>query len=140
MHNGVVVIQRFLGCDLQEAVAVTNGLVTSQLYHFEHIIDAELPLLFDESGLEAADREIIRRYLSGVQDVIAGFYQGHLISNRYVQKDRPGEPASGARPGAAPVSLLPAPTGMGTAAARFGSVFESEYPSSAPAVDFGQAR
>lgn len=127
--NGVLIIERFLDCDLPQAVTVTNGLVTSQLRHFEHITATELPALFDELDLDAAVRDNIGRYVRGLQDGIAGFLEGHATSARYGSTTRPG-PAPAADTPPAPVAsalvrLRFGPTGIGTAAARIGSTGET---------------
>ena len=124
-HNGVLIIQRFLDCDLPQAVTLTNGLVTSQLCHFEHVAATELPALLDELGLDEASRENIGRYVRDLQECIAGFLQAHAVSVRYEPTTRPGTTSAADMP---PAPVAPAlvrlpfgPTGVGTAAARIGS-------------------
>lgn len=124
VHNGVVVIQRFLGCDLQQAVNVVNDLATSQLRHFEHIIANELPDFITESGLDVADRENIDRYVHGLQDWIGGYFQIHLtlMLSRYKLTDQANAaPAEDTPPTPAAGRLPSGPTGLGIAATRIGA-------------------
>ena len=44
LHNGVLVVQRFLDCDPQRAIDIVNDLMTSRMRQFERIVACELPL------------------------------------------------------------------------------------------------
>ena len=57
LNNGVLVVQNFLDCDLQQAVNVVNDLRTARLRQFEHVKATELPALFDQFGLDRARPE-----------------------------------------------------------------------------------
>lgn len=120
IHNGVLVIQRFLECDLQRAVTLTNDLVTSQLRHFEHITATELPALFDEFDLCAEDREDVGRYLRDLQDCIAGFLRAHVVSVRYESTTRPDTPSESDVSGPVPRQPSFGVGALGTGAARIG--------------------
>ena len=129
-HNGVLVVQRFLDCELQQAVALTNDLVTTQLHHFEHIVATELPALFEELRLDEQSRENVCRYVRDLQDCIAGFLEAHAVSVRYKSATRSGTTLAPDMPSAAPPVRLPSgPTGLGTAAARIGSAGRADVPS-----------
>lgn len=108
VNNGVVVMQHFLGCDLQRAVDVVNDQVTSRVFQLENTVALELPPLFEERGLDAAARQRVLRYVKAIQDWLAGDLEWELRpGGRYL-------PASAAS------SPAPGPTGLGTAAARLG--------------------
>ncbi|HEV2783391.1 MAG TPA: germacradienol/geosmin synthase [Actinophytocola sp.] len=83
INNGVLVVQRFLGCGLDEAVKVINELVTGRLSRFERIVATELPALFDELGLDQAARHRVLGYVEGLQDWMAGELQWSQVTGRY---------------------------------------------------------
>jgi len=133
IHNGVLVIQRFLDCDLQQAVTLTNDLVTSRLRQFEVTVATELPALVAKFGLDAAGRENIDRFIQGLQDCIAGHFQGHLVSSRYELTTRPNTTPAAGTPSASGVERLPFGfTRLGTAAARIAPVLSTDLPAPVP--------
>ncbi|MCK2244395.1 MULTISPECIES: hypothetical protein [unclassified Crossiella] len=107
ISNGVVVVQAFLRCDRDRAMAVLGDLVTARLRQFEHIVATELPVLFDDLALDAAGQQQVVRYLDGLRAWIAGWHAWHLRTGRFDQRNLPG-----------PRRLLRGPAGLGTAAAR----------------------
>ena len=117
LNNGVLVLQRFLSCDLQRAVDVVNDLVTSRLRQFEHVVATELPALFDQFDLDTSAREALLKYVKSLEDWAAGMLEWHLVSGRY--KNLGSHPALKVR------ELLAGPTGLGTLAARIGSLFSA---------------
>ena len=108
LSNGVLVLERFLGCSTQEAADRVNDLLTSRLQQFEHTAVTELPPVCDEYGLDPASRMGVGLYVKGLQDWQSGGHEWHMQSSRYV----------GARAATAPAPLLGGPTGLGTQAAR----------------------
>ncbi|HEX4833175.1 MAG TPA: germacradienol/geosmin synthase [Trebonia sp.] len=59
LSNGVLVLERFLGCDPQQAADRVNDLLTSRLQQFEHTALTEVPALFDEHALDPAQVGIL---------------------------------------------------------------------------------
>ena len=114
LNNAVLVLQRFLDCDLQRAVDIVNDLLTSRLRQFEEIVAAELPLLFDELNLSARAREKLSKYIKSLQDWMAGDLQWYLRTSRYKE--------FGSRSTLRMEELLGGPTGLGTSAARLGAL------------------
>jgi germacradienol/geosmin synthase len=104
LSNGVLVLERFLGCAVQQAADRVNDLLTSRLQQFEHTALTEVPVMCDERGLDPAARLAVGRYVKGLQDWQAGGHEWHARSSRYS--------AARPRPGAR------GPTGLGTQAAR----------------------
>jgi germacradienol/geosmin synthase len=109
VHNCVLVIQKFLDIDRQHAVRVVNNLMTSRLQQFEHIIDAELPFVADEFGLDADARHALDAYVVELQDWMAGTLNWHMLTGRY------GESALRRRY-RRPLRWAGGPTGLGTSA------------------------
>jgi len=112
-NNGVVVVQRFFDCDVQQAVDLLSNLGASQLRQFEYTVATELPALFDELDLDTSAREGVLTYVEGLQSYMAG-------SLGWMLGDSPPETASQDVP--APPQRSIVPTGLGTSAARIGSL------------------
>ncbi len=109
LANCVLVLEQFLGLDTQAAVNLTNEILSSRLYQFEHTAVTEVPVLFEEAGLSPAERQSVLLYIKGLQDWQSGGHEWHMRSSRY----------SGITRGAAADPGVPgAPTGLGTSAAR----------------------
>ncbi|MEX1364839.1 MAG: hypothetical protein AB1Z98_17055, partial [Nannocystaceae bacterium] len=116
--NGVSVLQRFLNSDAQRAVEVVNELATSRTQQFEHTAMTELPELFEDEGLDVAQRANLLRFVKGLQDWAAGSYQW---STRHEDPTRgTAESESESNPEHDEAPSLWGPSGLGTAAARLG--------------------
>jgi germacradienol/geosmin synthase len=109
LHNIVLVTQKFLEIDREQAVEVVNNLMTSRMRQFEHIIATELPVIVEEFQLDAAAREALADHVVGLQDWVAGILDWHMASGRYP------EPALRRRYQKKP-QRLGGPTGLGTSA------------------------
>ncbi len=114
INHALLVVQQFLSCDLQHAVNVTNDLITCRLRQFEHVVATELPALFDRFDLDASARDAIHKYVRSMEDFIAGVIKWNLMSIRYMTLPIHSSPKVG--------GVRFAPTGLGTAAARIGSL------------------
>lgn len=110
LNNGVLVMESFLEVEPQEAANVVNDMLTSRLHQFENTVLTELPLLFEEYRLNPDERQQVLTYVRGLQDWQSGGQEWHMRSSRYMNK---GVSQAG-------TSLFDGPTGLGTAAARFG--------------------
>lgn len=112
--NGVLVVERLMGCTPQQAVEVVNDLVTSRLQQFENTVLTEVPLLGEDHELDAKAWSDVLRYVKGLQDWLAGDHAWHLRSSRYMN-------AGGAQlQNVGPYVLPPAPTGLGGLVERLG--------------------
>jgi germacradienol/geosmin synthase len=120
VNNGVLVIERFLGCDVQQAANTVNDLLTSRLQQFENTALTEVAPLLDEHGIRPPERASVLRYVKGLQDWQAGGHEWHLRSSRYMKS---GRACAGTSPGTSRTSpavagWLRGPAGLGTSAAR----------------------
>ena len=106
VNNGVLVLERFLGLDPQQAADTVNDLLTSRMQQFEHTAITELPPLFAEHAVPPAGQAEVAAYVKGLQDWQAGGHEWHLRSSRYMNS---GGQAAGGRGG---------PTGLGVGADR----------------------
>ena len=119
LSNGVLVLERFLGCDTQTAAELVNDLLTSRLQQFEHTAVTEVPPILDENGIDPAQRLAVLAYVKGLQDWQSGGHEWHLRSSRYMN-------AGALEANAVPAGLLPkeaetslaGPLGLGTSVAR----------------------
>ena len=113
IHNGVLVVRTFLDCSQERAFEVVNGLMTARIEQFEHIVNLELPALFDDFALDAAGRDALLGYAQELKDWLAGILSWHVGCRRYTEADLRRVVADApARVGAL--------TGLGTSAARIG--------------------
>ena len=106
LSNGVLVLERFLGCTAQQAADRVNDLLTSRLHQFEHTAFTEVPALLDAHGVDPAARVQVGLYVKGLQDWQSGGHEWHLQSSRYT------------KPRSSPVPVLAGPSGIGTGGAR----------------------
>lgn len=83
LNNIVLVVQKFLDIDREQAVGVVNDLMTSRMRQFEHIIATELPLIVDDFQLNAPARAALDGYVVGLQDWMAGILDWHILCGRY---------------------------------------------------------
>ncbi len=122
LHNSVLVVERFLGCDPAKAVMIVNDLMTSRMQQFEHILATELPGVLDQAGLDDAARASLHRYVTGLQLSMAGTLQWNKITGRFKESElrhhrRPRAPGYNAERF----------TGFGTAAARIASMYRGTH-------------
>ena len=123
LNNGLLAVQRFLNCDLQQAVNVVNDLRTSRLRQFEYVVATELPALFDQFNLATSAREALLKYVKSLEDWASGVIKWHLVTGRYRNLGV----------GDSPIArwLLSGPIGLGTSAARIRSLCGAEARGSA---------
>jgi germacradienol/geosmin synthase len=113
INNGVMVVEHFLRCDLQQAVDTVNDLLTARLCEFERVAVTMLPPLFDEHGLDARQRATALAYVRGLEDWMAGDRKWHQTTGRYARADeRAGSPE------AARWAMPTGPSGLGAQGAR----------------------
>ncbi|WP_406458781.1 germacradienol/geosmin synthase [Streptomyces sp. NBC_00876] len=115
VHNGVLVVQNFFGVDYPTAVEIVHDLMKSRLRQFLHVAEHELPLLYDDFGLDSEAREILAGYVQELKHWIAGILIWHRDCRRYREEDL--------RRGTGAPWHLGGPTGLGTSAAQVASLF-----------------
>ena len=108
LHNGVLVVQNFLGCGRVEAVKITNDLMTARMQQFEHIVATELPTLFADYDLDESSQERLLGYVEMLKQWMAGVLRWHKAVDRY--KEFELQNSSPAR------QFSKGPTGLGTSA------------------------
>jgi germacradienol/geosmin synthase len=89
LHNGVLVVEKFLRIDRDRAVAVIADLMNVRLAQFEHIVAAEVPVLAETFELDSSQRPALAARVMSMQDWIAGILEWH----QHVARSRYGESA-----------------------------------------------
>src|SRR6266571_129971 len=75
VNNGVLVFERFLGYDTQQAADAVNDLLTSRLQQFEHTAVTELPVLFADSAVPPEEQAAVLANVKGLQDWQSGGHE-----------------------------------------------------------------
>ncbi|MEU5881052.1 terpene synthase family protein [Spirillospora sp. NPDC047279] len=122
VHNGILVVRNFFTCDYAAALSIVTDLMTSRMRQFEHVVAHELPILYDDAELGAAERATLDGYVDELRNWLAGILTWHRGCRRYretdlVRHNNPGRARVTPPPVTAPRPGL-GPTGLGTSAAR----------------------
>jgi germacradienol/geosmin synthase len=148
VNNIVLVLQKFLDVDKEEAVYHVNHLMTTRMQQFEHVLAEDIPLLIEELKLEGPARAALDTYINSLKDWMVGILEWHRITRRYPEwflmkhcvtpsslvsslggamgPSRPGILATRqVLPPAAPAQMIAniGPTGLGTSAAQIDKVW-----------------
>ncbi|WP_111603907.1 terpene synthase family protein [Streptomyces sp. Amel2xB2] len=111
IHNGILVVQNFFGCDYPAALGVVHDLMTSRMRQFQHVVAHELPVVCDDFALDADARSTLAAYVTDLENWLSGIKVWHEGCRRYREEDlRYGSDPQRRRPGT--------PSGLGTSAAR----------------------
>ena len=128
VHNAVLIIQNFLGCDQIQAIDVANHLMTARIKQFEHLVAIELPVLFKNFDLDTQACEQLLAYAKELEYFMSGSLVWHGKTERYTEIEfRRGNPFTGG------------PHGLGTAAARILDMLKSDNSSHSVAALPAQA-
>lgn len=108
IHNSVLVIENFLGCDKTQAVEIVNKLIIARMQQFQHITTTELPMLFNDFNLSVTVCEQLLAYVKELQRYMCSSLQWHTQTFRYkeIELRRSAK------------SFASGPIGLGTAAAQ----------------------
>ncbi|MET8683033.1 germacradienol/geosmin synthase Cyc2 [Streptomyces sp. NPDC004732] len=90
IHNGVLVVQNFFGCDYPAAVRVVHDLTTQRLRQFEHVVAHELPTLYEDFALSRKARAAMDGYVADLRNWMAGVLHWHQACRRYGAEDLAG--------------------------------------------------
>ncbi|WP_406279616.1 germacradienol/geosmin synthase [Embleya sp. NBC_00896] len=130
LHNLLLVVQNFFGCDFAQALVIVNDLMTSRMREFERVVATELPAMYEDLALESAAREALDGYARALGDWNAAILKWHQECVRYADPKplvpfpwQEGGGGAGRRVVGRSVPRVPyGPTGLGTSAARLGGV------------------
>ncbi|WP_046468366.1 terpene synthase family protein [Allosalinactinospora lopnorensis] len=121
LHNLVLVVENFLHVDRWTARDVVADLMRARMEQFEHILDNDLPALFEESGLDEKARTALTGHADRLKDWTSGILEWHRRCVRYTEEELRRVHRPGARTG-----FAQGPTGLGTSAARVAAPAGSE--------------
>jgi len=110
IHNGVLVVQHFFGCDRATALKIVVDLMESRMRQFQHVAAHELPVLCDDLALDDRARQALGEHVRELENWMSGILVWHRDCFRY-------DESSLLRHHRPPRPRLTGPTGLGTAAA-----------------------
>ncbi|WP_086804183.1 germacradienol/geosmin synthase Cyc2 [Streptomyces caniscabiei] len=111
VHNGILVVQNFFGCDYPTALGVIHDLMTQRMQQFEHVVAHELPVVYDDFALSREARTVMDGYVADLRNWLAGILNWHRQVDRY-KPEFLARRAHGFLPDRPPVlSFAPAHTG-----------------------------
>ncbi|MFE9257285.1 germacradienol/geosmin synthase [Streptomyces sp. NPDC006879] len=87
VHNHILVTQNFFDIGYREAFDICVALMKQRTEEFEHIAQNQLPLLYEDFGLDAQAREVLDGYVVELQDWLAGILNWHQHARRYREGD-----------------------------------------------------
>lgn len=130
IHNGVLVVQNFFDCDREDAIGIVVDLMTSRMRQFEHVVDIDLPTLFDDFNLDATARSTLTGYAEELKHWMAGIFNWHVHVDRY-KESYLDQTTTGHLPA---VTRHLGPTGPGTTNRPTGSYSDQPVRGHAPAI------
>ncbi|WP_406724829.1 germacradienol/geosmin synthase Cyc2 [Streptomyces sp. GD-15H] len=83
IHNAILVVQTFFGCDYPRALGIVHDLMSCRLDQFEHVVEHELPVLYEDFGLSPEARAIMRDHVLDLRNWMAGILNWHRSVDRY---------------------------------------------------------
>ncbi|WP_254878866.1 terpene synthase family protein [Streptomyces sp. NA04227] len=83
VHNSVLVVQNFFGCDYPTGVRLVHDLMQGRLRQFRHVAENELPVLCEDFGLDAKGREVVDGYVRELENWISAILNWHRECRRY---------------------------------------------------------
>lgn len=111
LHNCLIVVENFFDCDYPAALRIVNDLMTARMKQFEHVVQNELPVMYEDFGLDAAARAALDRNAEELKRWMAAIHVWHLGTKRYREEDLERHHAH--RPAAAAGAVVPNPPAGG---------------------------
>ncbi|MEV6014456.1 germacradienol/geosmin synthase Cyc2 [Streptomyces sp. NPDC051997] len=87
IHNGILVVRNFFGCDYPTALGIVHDLMTRRMEQFQHVVAHELPLLYEDFKLSEEARGVMRGYVAELENWLAGVLRWHQDCHRYGAAD-----------------------------------------------------
>ncbi|MFB7933102.1 germacradienol/geosmin synthase Cyc2 [Streptomyces sp. NPDC056039] len=107
IHNAILVVQSFFGCDYPAALGIVHDLMSQRMRQFEHVVEHELPILYEDFQLSAEARAVMAEYVTDLRNWLAGILHWHQEVDRY-KAGWLARRAHGFLPGRAPAVPVPA--------------------------------
>ncbi|MEU0192662.1 germacradienol/geosmin synthase Cyc2 [Streptomyces afghaniensis] len=83
IHNAILVVQTFFGCDYPTGLGIVHDLMSQRMRQFEHVVEHELPILYDDFQLTAEARAAMGTYVEDLRNWMAGILNWHREVDRY---------------------------------------------------------
>ncbi|MFC4908066.1 terpene synthase family protein [Actinomadura gamaensis] len=87
LHNAILVVRNFFGCDQQDALRIVADLASSRMRQFQHVVMHELPVLCDDLELPNEARAAVGELVRQLQDWMAAVLHWHRNARRYGEED-----------------------------------------------------
>ncbi|MEU6822541.1 germacradienol/geosmin synthase Cyc2 [Streptomyces atriruber] len=87
IHNGILVVQNFFGCDYPAALRIVHDLMMQRMRQFEHVVEHELPSLYADFGLSREARAVMDGHVADLRNWMAGVLHWHRECRRYGAQD-----------------------------------------------------
>ncbi|MEU3486006.1 germacradienol/geosmin synthase Cyc2 [Streptomyces massasporeus] len=108
IHNAILVVQTFFGCDYPTGLGIVHDLMSQRMRQFEHVVEHELPILYDDFQLTKQARAAMATYVADLRNWMSGILHWHRSVDRYKAEwlSRRAHGFLPDRPPAAPVLAL----------------------------------
>ncbi|MFC8145224.1 germacradienol/geosmin synthase Cyc2 [Streptomyces paradoxus] len=108
IHNAILVVQSFFGCDYPTGLGIVHDLMSRRMCQFEHIVEHELPVLYDDFQLTGEARAAMATYVADLRNWLSGILHWHREVDRYKDAwlSRRAHGFLPGRPSAVPVPAL----------------------------------
>ncbi|MFE7897686.1 germacradienol/geosmin synthase Cyc2 [Streptomyces sp. NPDC057424] len=83
IHNAILVVQTFFGCDYPTGLGIVHDLMSQRMRQFEHVVEHELPVLYDDFQLTEEARAAMATYVTDLRNWMAGILNWHREVDRY---------------------------------------------------------
>ncbi|QEU91086.1 germacradienol/geosmin synthase Cyc2 [Streptomyces kanamyceticus] len=87
IHNAILVVRNFFGCDYPQALRVVHDLMTQRMTQFEHVVAHELPVLYADFELTDEAKDTLNGYVADLRNWMAGILKWHQDCRRYGARD-----------------------------------------------------
>ncbi|MDK1344304.1 terpene synthase family protein [Streptomyces sp. 378] len=83
IHNAILVVQSFFGCDYPTGLGIVHDLMSRRMRQFEHVVEHELPILYDDFQLTREARAAMGTYVADLRNWMSGILNWHREVDRY---------------------------------------------------------
>ncbi|GGX05653.1 germacradienol/geosmin synthase Cyc2 [Streptomyces lomondensis] len=83
IHNAILVVQSFFGCDYPTGLRIVHDLMSQRMRQFEHVVEHELPVLYEDFKLTDEARAVMDTYVEDLRNWMAGILNWHREVDRY---------------------------------------------------------
>ncbi|MEV7078277.1 germacradienol/geosmin synthase Cyc2 [Streptomyces sp. NPDC093516] len=108
IHNAILVVQNFFGCDYPTGLGIVHDLMSQRMRQFEHVVEHELPVLYDDFRLGREARAAMATYVADLRNWLSGILNWHRQVDRY-KDEWLSRRAHGFLPGRLPAVPVPTP-------------------------------